>query len=95
MRQASALLDGIRPDAFTTWGPPGIRAQLLDVKSRTLVMDFCVEGDERSFHVLNAVSPAWTCAMPFSAYVCDRIDALSNRSRPSAEAEASTAARSS
>ena len=37
-------------------------------------MDFRFEGDERSFHVLNAVSPAFTCAMPFSEYLVDRIE---------------------
>jgi hypothetical protein len=36
-------------------------------------MDFVLEGDERSMHVLNAVSPAFTCSLPFANYVCDRI----------------------
>src|SRR5262249_15014932 len=54
--QARALAEGIRGSDYTRWGKPGIRAQLLDVKKRTLVMDFCIEGDERSCHVLNAVS---------------------------------------
>jgi len=27
-------------------------------------------------HVLNAVSPGWTCAIPFAAHVADRIDSL-------------------
>jgi len=72
--QASTLASGVRSEDFTTWGPPGIRAQLLDVRTRTLVMDFCVEGDDRSFHVLNAVSPAWTCSIPFARHVCDQMD---------------------
>jgi len=71
--QAAALATGVRPQDFTTWGRPGIRAQLLDLRSRKLIMDFCTEGDGRSFHVLNAVSPAFTCALPFSQYVCDQI----------------------
>jgi hypothetical protein len=37
-------------------------------------MDFVLEGDERSMHVLNAVSPAFTCSLPFADSVCDRIE---------------------
>jgi len=49
----------------------GIRAQLLDTKSLELVQDFVVEGDEKSIHVLNAVSPAFTCSIPFSRWVVE------------------------
>jgi len=56
------------------WGKPGIRAQLVNVRERRLEMDFRYEGDHRSFHVLNAVSPAFTCAFPFAAHVWDQID---------------------
>ncbi len=70
---ASALVREIDPRNYRRWGRPGIRAQLLDVEKKKLEMDFVVEGDDRSFHVLNAVSPAFTCAHPFARYVCDRI----------------------
>lgn len=72
VRQSAAMLDGVRAENYRHWGKPGIRAQLLHVKERKLVMDFCVEGDGRSLHVLNAVSPAFTCSIPFSRYVCDK-----------------------
>jgi L-2-hydroxyglutarate oxidase LhgO len=71
--EAAKLLDGVNHEDFTRWGRPGIRAQLLDLDKRTLVMDFVVEGDRQSLHVLNAVSPAWTCAMPFAAHVVDQV----------------------
>ncbi|MCF8722807.1 L-2-hydroxyglutarate oxidase LhgO [Nitrospina gracilis] len=38
------------------------------------MMDFLLEGDARSLHILNAVSPGFTCAFPFAEHVCDRID---------------------
>jgi len=69
--RAAALAHGIRAEDYTRWGRPGIRAQLLDVRDRTLVQDFRLEGDERSLHVLNAVSPGFTCALPFADFVCD------------------------
>jgi L-2-hydroxyglutarate oxidase LhgO len=71
---ASRLAHGVRPQDYTRWGEPGIRAQLLDIKARKLEMDFVIEGDEHSTHLLNAVSPGWTCAIPFARYVVDRIE---------------------
>jgi (S)-2-hydroxyglutarate dehydrogenase len=72
---ASVLADGVREEHYVHWGRPGIRAQLLDITKRKLEMYFVLEGDHRSMHVLNAVSPAFTCSLPFAEYVCDRIHA--------------------
>jgi (S)-2-hydroxyglutarate dehydrogenase len=73
---ATVLADGVHERNYRKWGRPGIRAQLLDIKKRKLEMDFVLEGDRHSMHVLNAVSPAFTCSLPFADYVCDRIDAV-------------------
>lgn len=69
---AVSMVKYIDPKGFTDWTKPGIRAQLLDKKTRSLVQDFVVEGDDKSVHVLNAVSPAFTCSFPFSQYVVDK-----------------------
>jgi len=71
---ASQLVDGAFEGGFRTWGRTGIRAQLLNVNTRRLEMDFVLEGDDRSMHVLNAVSPGFTCALPFADYVASRIE---------------------
>jgi L-2-hydroxyglutarate oxidase len=71
---AGRLLSGVEPKHFSRWGNPGIRAQLLNIKTRRLEMDFIVEGDRKSTHVLNAVSPAWTCSIPFAKHICSLID---------------------
>jgi len=73
---ASALLEKVELADYKHWGKPGIRAQLLNIKTRKLEMDFVIQGDAKSLHVLNAVSPAWTCSLPFAKYVCDKIDLL-------------------
>jgi L-2-hydroxyglutarate oxidase LhgO len=73
---AARLVPDIEPQHYRTWGPPGIRAQLFDVGKRKLEMDFVVEGDDRSLHVLNAVSPAFTCSLPFADYLVERIGDL-------------------
>jgi L-2-hydroxyglutarate oxidase len=52
---------------------PGIRAQLIDVRTAQLVSDFVIEPGPRSTHVLNAVSPAFTSSLPFAEHVVDGI----------------------
>jgi L-2-hydroxyglutarate oxidase LhgO len=69
---AASMVRQLDAAGFTEWGKPGIRAQLLDVSTDELVMDFIIEGDKDSVHVLNAVSPAFTCSFPFAAYVVDK-----------------------
>ena len=71
---AGDLATDVKPEHWRRWGRAGIRAQLLDIRTRKLEMDFVIEGDARSMHVLNAVSPGWTCSLPFAAYVVDAID---------------------
>jgi len=75
---AAQLAEGVKPEHYRNWGKPGIRAQLVDIEKRKLEMDFVLEGDRHSMHVLNAVSPAFTCGLPFSEHVCQRIEALLN-----------------
>jgi L-2-hydroxyglutarate oxidase LhgO len=70
---ASSLAENVRVADYTRWGQPGIRAQLYDTRKRTLEMDFVLEGDARSMHVLNVVSPGFTCALPFAEFVVDEI----------------------
>lgn len=55
------------------YGKPGIRAQLILKKERTFVDDFIIEGDHKSIHVINTVSPAWTCCFPIAKHVISRI----------------------
>ena len=69
---AAQLVKKIDREGFREWSRPGIRAQLLDTKTRKLVMDFLVEGDGSSTHILNAVSPAFTCSFPFAKMIVDR-----------------------
>jgi len=74
VRQGALLVDGTPMESFRTWGKPGIRAQLFHRKQRKMLMDFHLEGDDRSLHILNAVSPAFTCALPFAEFVLDEVE---------------------
>jgi L-2-hydroxyglutarate oxidase len=70
---ASSLAKGIDIKNYRQWGQPGIRAQLLNIRDKKLEMDFVLQGDKGSMHILNAVSPGFTCALPFAEYVTDQI----------------------
>ena len=54
--------------------PAGIRAQLLNKKTSELVQDFVLEHNKSSTHILNAVSPAFTCSFAFAKYVVNEIE---------------------
>ena len=71
---ASSLAKGVDTKNYRQWGKPGIRAQLLNIREKKLEMDFVLEGDKESMHILNAVSPGFTCALPFAEYVCDQVN---------------------
>jgi len=73
VKLASELASRVNPRDYRRWGRAGIRAQLMDVRTRKLEMDFVIEGDSRSLHILNAVSPGWTCSIPFARYVVSEI----------------------
>jgi len=69
IKGAQALVPSVDPRDFTERGRPGIRAQLFDRNAQRLEMDFVVRPGERSTHVLNAVSPAWTSALAVADHV--------------------------
>lgn len=69
--EACQLVPGIRPEHLAP-SRSGVRAQLVGSDGR-LVDDLVVEGSARSVHVLNAVSPALTCSLPFSERLADQV----------------------
>ena len=69
---ARDMVKSIDEKKFDRWSTPGIRAQLLDTRTLELVQDFVVEGDETSVHILNAVSPAFTCSLSFAEWVVEK-----------------------
>ncbi|MCK6597717.1 MAG: L-2-hydroxyglutarate oxidase [Bdellovibrionaceae bacterium] len=74
VHEAQSMAKEVHLNDYKHWGKPGIRAQLFDLKKQALVMDFCYQGDSHSFHVLNAVSPAFTCSIPFARLMLEKIE---------------------
>jgi (S)-2-hydroxyglutarate dehydrogenase len=68
-RDAARLVRRYDPDDFEAADKVGIRPQLVDWRTKELVMDFVVEASGRSVHVLNPVSPAFTCSMALARQV--------------------------
>ena len=71
--EASRLVPSVKIVPEWSRYKPGIRSQLVEIKSGQLITDFVVEGDAKSTHVLNVVSPGWTAAIPFGKYISDRV----------------------
>jgi len=52
----------------------GIRPQLYNKKLKTLEMDFIIERKDRSFHILNSISPAFTSSFAIAQEVVNCFD---------------------
>lgn len=61
--------------------PPGIRAQLVHLPSGKLEQDFVVRRYLNSVHILNAVSPGWTSAIPFGRWLVEKYLSDSTKSK--------------
>lgn len=70
-----ALVPALEAKHLVPCSKVGIRAQLLDLQTRELVMDFLLSHRPRVTHVLNAVSPGFTSAFAFAPLVVDEAEA--------------------
>ena len=69
IKESATLVPSARQIRDWKKKPPGIRSQLVNIKSGRLEQDFIVENFHNSTHILNAVSPGWTSAIPFGRWV--------------------------
>lgn len=72
IKDASGLVHSIGRKFKTI--EPGIRAQLLDTDKNELIMDFLIAHSKHSTHLLNAVSPAFTCSFSIAEHVLDEVE---------------------
>ena len=75
-RECATLVRHLEPSDIGDFYKVGIRAQLMDLEKGQLEMDFVIERGEHSLHVLNAISPAFTCAFAFAPYLADQLTPL-------------------
>jgi L-2-hydroxyglutarate oxidase len=72
VKQSSKLVPSAIGVRNWTKKPPGIRAQLVHLPTGKLEQDFVVRSIHNSTHILNAVSPGWTSAVPFGRWVAKK-----------------------
>ena len=72
LRAAQALVPGLRSEHLIPSEKVGIRAQLYDRLSGSLVQDFRLEHGVASTHVLNAISPAFTASFALADLILDQ-----------------------
>jgi L-2-hydroxyglutarate oxidase LhgO len=70
-RDAKRLVHELNPSDVQPSPKVGIRPQLVNLASGEMAMDFVIERDAHSLHVLNAISPAFTASMAFARMVAD------------------------
>ncbi len=73
---AARLLRGLSPADVVPSPKVGIRPQLVDTRTNTLVSDFIVESGPRELHLLGAISPAFTSSLAFAPWLADRLSGL-------------------
>ena len=73
VKDIEKLVPGIDQGQLWKKLQPGIRAQLVNIESGKLEQDFVVRQKENSIHILNAVSPGWTSALPFGRSIAESI----------------------
>jgi L-2-hydroxyglutarate oxidase len=67
--EAARLVKKLDPSDIEPSDKAGIRAQLVDWQKKELVMDFLVLREGNSIHILNPISPAFTCSMDLARMV--------------------------
>jgi len=68
-RDAARLVHGFDPSEVESAEKVGIRPQLVDWRTKQLLMDFIVERAGNTLHVLNPISPAFTSSMELARQV--------------------------
>jgi L-2-hydroxyglutarate oxidase LhgO len=68
-RDAARLVKVLSPSDIEPSEKVGIRAQLVDWRTKELVMDFQVIADGDAIHVLNPISPAFTSSMDIADFL--------------------------
>ncbi len=71
---AKRLINKIQAEDLEVSNKVGIRPQLVNIKSGLLEMDYILEIDNFSAHVLNSISPAFSSSLAFAELIVDRAE---------------------
>ncbi|WP_243438744.1 NAD(P)/FAD-dependent oxidoreductase [Fundidesulfovibrio soli] len=73
---AARLVPELRREHVLPSSKVGIRPQLVDTRTNSLVMDFVTEEAPGQLHVLGAISPAFTCSMALAPLLAEKVQGL-------------------
>lgn len=77
-KDAATLVKELKTSDLVPSPKAGIRAQLVDWRTKELVQDFCLLKNSNSLHILNPVSPAFTGSMVIADKVVGEFETLSD-----------------
>jgi len=72
---AQKLVPSLKEKDMVPTPKAGIRPQLINTKTGKLEMDYIIEKNDNSLHVLNAISPAFTSSFAFAERIVDESEA--------------------
>ncbi len=68
-KEARKILPNLKYNMLIPSNKAGIRAQIFDKSKGRLVNDFLAVKRDNSLHILNSISPAWTCSFEMSNFI--------------------------
>jgi L-2-hydroxyglutarate oxidase LhgO len=71
-KEARKILPNLKYNMLSSSSKAGIRAQIFDKSQGRLVNDFLAVKRDNSLHILNSISPAWTCSFEMSKFICSK-----------------------
>lgn len=66
---AQRLVPSLQSEDLVSSNKVGIRPQLVNIKTKSIEMDYIIEKTENSTHVLNSISPAFTSSFSFAEFI--------------------------
>jgi (S)-2-hydroxyglutarate dehydrogenase len=69
LESAKKLIPSLDSNDLISTNKVGIRPQLVNIKTKKIEMDYVLEQTKNSTHVLNSISPAFSCAFSFAKYI--------------------------
>ena len=69
LESAQRLVPSLQSEDLVSSNKVGIRPQLVNIKTKSIEMDYIIEKTENSTHVLNSISPAFTSSVSFAEFI--------------------------
>ena len=72
IKSAQKLVTDLKSEDLILSNKVGIRPQLINIKTKSIEMDYIVEKTDCPLHVLNSISPAFTSSFSFAEWIVNK-----------------------